>query len=749
MKEDTCIVALLVVLLMLPIHSLVVLPEDASAHTPRNPIHIEGNINFTAANGVVSGSGVWDDPFIIEGWEIDASFGFFAGISIVGSDAHFIVRDVYVHSGQWFMCDGIAFHSVRNGRVEGSTLSNNTRGIGLYYSVNITITGNTFINDGIHFWGEDPSHFNSHTITTDNLVEGLPIHYFKDQLSLVVDGISAGQLLIVNSTYVLIVNMTLANTDSGIELALVDNVTLTANKLSNCFPGIFLLSTSNAIITGNELLNNSIGILSANSDDVAIEGNQMHSNINEAIIIDHSTNTTIVENDIWNNTRGMHIWYSNETVITNNTIHWNDGDGIRFDHGFNSTVSGNVVEHNDYIGIYLQSCTDALVASNEVYDNIHGISIGQSTNITITENNVVSNQIYGIPLHLAIGVVIHHNNIIDNPFQAKDDMADENEWDHGYPSGGNYWSDYVGVDQFSGPNQNLPGSDGIGDTPYVIDADSQDDYPLMSPVAIPLRPPVIQDATLTGQRNEDVGITWSLSPDDGRGMMRVVAYELFRDSAYDSEGNGYQLIASLPNGTSVFTDSLVGERDPNDYFYLVCAVDFNDNRSCSENQAAKFTRPLSQGPNLISIPLIQSDESIETVLQTVHYDKAWFYDSFSKEWEWYMTNKDYRRGLWMMNHAMGIWVNVTRDSNLTVAGIVPAQTVNHLYHGWNLVSFPSLKTTYTVAELEVETGATRVEGYNSSTPYHLRALEDAEVLLAGLGYWVKVEADSVWTVEVS
>jgi len=34
---------------------------------------------------------------------------------------------------------------------------------------------------------------------------------------------------------------------------------------------------------------------------------------------------------------------------------------------------------------------------------------------------------------------------------------------------------------YSGPNQNIPGSDGIGDTPYVIDADNQDRYPLMNP----------------------------------------------------------------------------------------------------------------------------------------------------------------------------------------------------------------------------------------------------------------------------
>ncbi|RLI64672.1 MAG: hypothetical protein DRO67_03850, partial [Candidatus Asgardarchaeum californiense] len=57
-----------------------------------------------------------------------------------------------------------------------------------------------------------------------------------------------------------------------------------------------------------------------------------------------------------------------------------------------------------------------------------------------------------------------------------------NTYDNGYPSGGNYWDDYTGEDNFSGPNQNISGPDGIGDTPYLIPGGSnQDRYPLMHP----------------------------------------------------------------------------------------------------------------------------------------------------------------------------------------------------------------------------------------------------------------------------
>ncbi len=259
-------------------------------------------------------------------------------------------------------------------------------------------------------------------------------------------------------------------------------------------------------------------------------------------------------------------------------------------------------------------------------------------------------------------------------------------------------------------------------------------------------PPMMLDATLSGSGLENIISRWNLSADDGGGSESVVRYDIYRSSTYHPKGS-YPLHDSVPNGTSYYADIGAGEGDPSNYFCYVCAVNTFNNSSCSSNQAGKFTRPLPQGPNLISIPLIQSNESIEYVLQTVEYDKAWYYDSFSKEWKWYMKFKGYRRGLWNVNHTMGLWINVTGPSSLTVAGVVPAQTTITLYAGWNLVSFPSFNTTYTVSDLKAEVGATRVEGFDGSAfPHFLRSLGDVELLQAGQAYWVRVEADMVWTV---
>jgi WD40 repeat protein len=268
-------------------------------------------------------------------------------------------------------------------------------------------------------------------------------------------------------------------------------------------------------------------------------------------------------------------------------------------------------------------------------------------------------------------------------------------------------------------------------------------------VPAPPTPPADVDASLTGNRLENVTVRWTIPDNHDPGMEDLTGYDIYRGTTFSGIGHGYQLLDSVPSNTSEFSDSHRGAGDPNDYFYLVCAVDASNSSSCAVSQVSKFTRLLSQGPNLISLPLIQSDGSVETVLQTVAYDKAWSYNSSSQEWKWFMKAKTYRRGLWNVNHTMGIWINVTQNSNLTVAGIVPPQTTIHLHQGWNLVSFPSFNSSCTVADLKVEIGATRVEGYDPVPPHHLRILGDGDVLQAGMGYWLKVEADVTWAVEVS
>jgi parallel beta-helix repeat protein len=103
-----------------------------------------------------------------------------------------------------------------------------------------------------------------------------------------------------------------------------------------------------------------------------------------------------------------------------------------------------------------------------------------SNNNTLVGNNVASNYNGILVGYSSDNNTICHSNFIDNIEQVLLSESFNTAWDNGYPSGGNYWSDYAGPDFYSGPDQNIPGSDGIGDTPYIIDVDNGDRYPLMT-----------------------------------------------------------------------------------------------------------------------------------------------------------------------------------------------------------------------------------------------------------------------------
>jgi len=108
-------------------------------------------------------------------------------------------------------------------------------------------------------------------------------------------------------------------------------------------------------------------------------------------------------------------------------------------------------------------------------------------------------------------------------------------WDNGYPSGGNYYSDYIGEDILSGPNQDTPGSDGIGDTAYEIPGDdfhkNWDYYPLMHPWGTP---PEITNVTATPSP-QSIGVNITCTVEDiHNGVKPAIVY--ITDPNSDQQG---------------------------------------------------------------------------------------------------------------------------------------------------------------------------------------------------------------------
>ena len=217
------------------------------------------------------------------------------------------------------------------------------------------------------------------------------------------------------------------------------------NNLKNNYFGIFCKDISKINITNNTIKNNieSSGIVIINSSDLFIKENNLTENFC-GVEIDRSSKINIETNNISNNNRGIVLFYSSYSIIFK-----------------------NLIEENEY-GIRLLYSSE--IYGNTSYNNIFENTITKNNNIGLQTDNASNNKIY-------------HNNLINNlGGNAKD--SSQNNWDNGYPSGGNFWDDYYGEDI---------DSDGIGDTPYLIQGGgNKDRFPLMDPYGIDIELPIVQ-----------------------------------------------------------------------------------------------------------------------------------------------------------------------------------------------------------------------------------------------------------------
>jgi parallel beta-helix repeat protein len=297
----------------------------------------------------------------------------------------------------------------------------------------------------------------------------------------------------------------------GVELDSVSGLTIRGMNIKGFDYGIYLHSSSNNTITGNAIsycAPYGIGLYWSSFNTIS------HNNIADNIYISGrgitihsgSNNNKVTQNIIKNHDDyGIVLWGS--TPPRYNEVYENNITdcryiGIRLESGPNYVFRNYMSDNGNSVYGYV-------AYNNSVYENIiengnQGIVLTRSSRYNMVFGNVINNCTYGIAIysqylgtshsndifgneirHGDIGLRcsgrgnrLYHNNVVNYSEPAFSSGID-NAWDDGYPSGGNYWSDYNGTDLFSGPYQNETGSDGIGDTPYLIRFDSYDNYPLM------------------------------------------------------------------------------------------------------------------------------------------------------------------------------------------------------------------------------------------------------------------------------
>jgi len=266
----------------------------------------------------------------------------------------------------------------------------------------------------------------------------------------------------------------------------------------------------------NIVVDKTINLIGENRKTTVIDGGGFGNVVDITVDLVNISGFTIQNSGGESDNGGIRIG-SDFNTISDNNISSNNMDGIIFDVSNDNTISDNYINLNGDDAIVLYDSNRNIISNNIIsFNDDCGIIIYYpSEDNIISSNTIRSNNEDGLYVN-ATNNYIYHNNFIHNLRNANDEGG--NNWDNGYPSGGNYWSDYIGLDNFHGPNQDKSGSDGIGDTIYEIPCEhGTDNYPFMEQYGWFNEPP--NSPTLVGPSKCNAGTEY-----------------YFRISSYDPDG---------------------------------------------------------------------------------------------------------------------------------------------------------------------------------------------------------------------
>lgn len=250
---------------------------------------------------------------------------------------------------------------------------------------------------------------------------------------------------------------------------------------------------------------------------------------------------------------------------------------------------------------------------------------------------------------------------------------------------------------------------------------------------------------------DDITLGWNMS-----NLSNVDYYNIYRSN----QGNGPYILWSNttnePDPLATMWNDTNAAIDSNNYFYMVTAVNKTIGESVTSNIAGKYLLPLGEGWNMISIPFIQKNSSLETVFSSVNgnYDIIIWYDATKDNW---ISSEN---GLNNIDPTMSVWIHMKTNSNLKVAGRVPSSInikLNASGSGWNFVGYPSI-TNKTIESalglLWTESKIDAVQHFNCldiNDPWkHKKSGKpfgnDLEYMRTGEGYWILVTQDCEWII---
>ena len=333
------------------------------------------------------------------------------------------VRDVLVARNDFSEADeGAQVYSATNVVIDDNLfLRNEYRGLRVHYSVNVSMTGNTFESAGVLIEGSDVEHFASHEISTDNTVNGYPVYYYKDTDGLVFDELETGQLILANCSDATVSGLHIGDTDVAVELAYLTSGTFTDIEVYDSDYGFYTYGVTDVTVTG---------LTSTTTDD------DYGYYYDIVMLYDQgSTNLTVSESSMIGGYRGIQSYESHglvirdclfesnyygvlvenayDAVIDNNLFVENYNYGMSIYSMHSSEISGNTLSYGS-TAIRTYYIEDTNITGNTIFNNMYGVRGYYDYEVNYSHNTISSNWDTGVMLESGSGYMFYDNVLSEN-----------------------------------------------------------------------------------------------------------------------------------------------------------------------------------------------------------------------------------------------------------------------------------------------------------------------------------------------
>ena len=370
----------------------------------RGAIRINNNSDFTWNNGVVTGDGTASDPYLIEGWEIDAFYNNDC-IYVGNTTKNFIIRNcqlehAYKDNEPYFVGAGISFYNTTNGEVSNLSFRENYIGVNLNNTVNSNLR-EMEIYDGISGFSSGVNlRYDSDLNTLENIMirdcyNGL---YMGEKTN----GVSLKKVRAIN------------NTDKGILLNDVQDIDISDSIARKNTDGIQMENSQNIkILKSISRENSDTGITISRSNFTRVMDSEFLLNDlgnGDGIFIDTSDNIKLDNNSCKENINGIKLQDTDESVISDNICNHNSY-GIYISSSENNTINGNDNNENKKSGLRIDGSNYNKVENNFCDFNRNGTVITFSDHIEMRNNSFSDNK--NISSNSTNGIVSYFNDHMD------------------------------------------------------------------------------------------------------------------------------------------------------------------------------------------------------------------------------------------------------------------------------------------------------------------------------------------------